>query len=182
MERQVSDDHCSHCEILWRNMLMLDPSNYIQNTQCRALMKEYLHCLQTAHKPDDKLPHHVGNGKPTGIFAGTLTMAPTDATNENEMCNSIIKIMTQKTCPVKRYAWYKEYTDKQLPHIHFIYETEAGGRIHAKVFKRYWKTWDEKIKQGNGHRGGYHKLVDSETAYTEYIEKDGLTHVNKWTT
>lgn len=162
--------------------MQLDTTNYVSNTEWKKLSKEYLWCLESGHNPELKKPHHIGNGKPSGIFAGTLTMAPTDPTNENEMCSAITKIMTQKTCPVKRYAWYKEYTEKMIPHIHFIYETDNGGRIHAKVFKRYWKTWDEKQKCGKGHRGGYHKLVESETAYTEYIEKDGLTHVDKWTT
>jgi len=126
--------------------------------------------------------HHKGNGAPSGIFAGTLTMSPDDKTNEEEMIASMKKIFAQKTCPIKRYVWYLEYTQNGLPHIHFIYETESRGRIHQKVFKRYWKSWDESQKIARGHRGGYHKHVDSEIAYLEYIEKDSGRHMNRWTT
>lgn len=128
-----------------------------------------------------KVKHHNGNGKPKGLFAGTLTMSPNDPENVETMICAIKKIFSQNTCPVKRYVWYVEYQDNGLPHIHFIYETESSGRIHSKVFKRYWKVWDESKRLGNGFRGGYHKVVDSETAYLEYIEKDGGRHENKWT-
>lgn len=122
----------------------------------------------------------TGNGKPKGIFAGTLNMAPTDSLNEEDMITAIKKVMAQKTVPVKRHAWYVEYTENGLPHIHFIYETESQGRIHAKIFRRYWKIWDETIKCGRGHRGGYHKAVEGETAYTEYINKDGGRGFSNW--
>lgn len=126
--------------------------------------------------------HHTGNGKPKGSFAGTLTMAPTWSTNEEEMVAAIQKIMRQKTTPVKRYAWYLEYTDKNVPHIHFIYETEKGGRITAQTFKRQWKWWDENTPCGTGHVGGYHRHVAKEDDYLEYIKKDKGRHENKWTT
>lgn len=112
----------------------------------------------------------VSNNKPKGLFAGTLTMRPDESTEE-EMIKAINKIFSQKTCPLKKYAWYLEYTQNGTPHIHFCYETETGGRIHQKVFKRYW-DWDESVKCGAGHRGGYHKACDSETAYLEYISKE----------
>lgn len=149
------------------------------------LYKSYLALLKThdmdTHEDKEITQHHIGNGKPNGIFAGTLTMSPKDALNENDMLHAINKIMIQKTVPVEKYAWYLEYTDANVPHIHFIYRTTSGGRIHQKIFKRYWKIWDESQQCGKGHRGGYHKVVESETAYTEYIEKDGGRHINKWT-
>lgn len=127
-------------------------------------------------------PSHKGNGKPQGIFAGTLTMSTSDTTNEEEMVAAMKKILNQKTVPVKRWAWYLEHTENGTPHIHFIYETDTGGRIHQKIFRRYWKVWDESTKCGRGHRGGYHKVVESETAYTEYIAKDGGRGQNNWST
>lgn len=127
-----------------------------------------------------KVKHHDGNGKPKGLFAGTLTMSKDDKFNEEDMIHAIKKIMAQETCPVEKYAWYLEYQDNGSPHIHFIYKTKAEGRIHAKVFKRYWKIWDESKKLGKGFRGGYHSKVDSETAYLEYIEKDGGRHQDNW--
>lgn len=123
---------------------------------------------------------HEGNGAPNGVFAGTLTKAPDWEETEEDMVVAIEKIMSQKTCPIDKYSWYVEYTDNGLPHIHFIYRTVSGGRIHAKVFKRYWKQWDEKRKLGKGHQGGYHRHVESETAYLEYIEKDSGRHGGNW--
>ena len=126
-----------------------------------------------SYTPAPKKKHHEGNGKPKGIFAGTLTMGTTTPENEETMVTAIKKIMSQQTCPVKKYKWYVEYTERGLPHVHFVYETEQGGRIHAKIFMRYWKLWDEKERHGKGFQGGYHKEVLSETAYEEYISKDG---------
>lgn len=122
-----------------------------------------------------KSKSHKGNGAPNGLFAGTLTMSPEWGKTEDDIVRAAEKIFAQKTCPVKRYAWYLELTENGTPHIHFIYETETGGRIHQKVFKRYWE-WDESIKVGKGHKGGYHKPVLSETAYTEYLSKEEGRH------
>lgn len=118
---------------------------------------------------------HKGNGAPKGLFAGTLTMSPEWGKTEEDMVSAIQKIFVQKTCPVQKYAWYLEETDNGTPHIHFIYETDTGGRIHQKVFKRYWE-WDESVKCGKGHKGGYHRPVQSEIAYQEYIAKDAGRH------
>lgn len=118
---------------------------------------------------------HKGNGAPKGLFAGTLTMSPEWGKTEEDIVSAMQKIFSQKTCPVKNYAWYLEATENGTPHIHFIYETESGGRIHQKVFKRYWE-WDESIKCGKGHKGGYHSSVKSEIAYQEYIAKDSGRH------
>lgn len=124
--------------------------------------------------------HHKGNGKPKGLWAGTLTMAPTDPYNEDDMVMAIRKLFKQETCPVEKYAWYLEYTGNDLPHIHFCYRTPNGNRIHAKVFKRVWKLWDENVKLGAGHKGGYHRLVSDEDAYLKYIAKDKGRHESNW--
>jgi len=124
---------------------------------------------------------HTGNGVHSGLWAGTLTMAPTDPYNEEDMIGAIKKIFAQQTVPVKKWAWYREYTKNGTPHIHFVYETETGGRIHKKVFQRYWKLWDEPRNQTGrgGFPGGYHSPAKSETAYVEYISKDGGRHGHK---
>lgn len=137
-----------------------------------------LRAARRAAMPKPK--HHTGNGAPKGTWAGTLTMAPTDPTNEAEMITAIQKIMSQRTCPVQKYAWYLEYTENAMPHIHFIYQTPGGGRIHQKVFKRLWPIWDEATNVGRGHRGGYHRIVHDTEAYLTYIKKDGGVHASSW--
>lgn len=157
--------------------------SYYGRSQFKAFSQmARLHDPDTHEEQVLKKYSHEGNGAPNGIFAGTLTKAPDWRETEEDMIRAMHKIMEQKTCPVEKYAWYVEHTDAGLPHIHFIYRTITGGRIHQKVFKRYWKQWDEKSKLGKGHRGGYHKHVESETAYKEYIEKDGGIHQDRWTT
>jgi len=83
---------------------------------------------------------------------------------------------------VKRYKWYIEKTKAGTPHCHFMYECDSGGRIEIKVIKRYWKIWAETrfTKPGSHFAGGYHCPVKSETAYSEYIEKDGGRGQSTW--
>lgn len=137
------------------------------------------------HTPIPKPGSHEGNGKPKGLFAFTLTFSPTDGKNVEDLKHAAEMILNQKTCPVKRYMWYLETKENgQHPHIHGIYETDTGGQIYTKVFKRYWSIWDPKTKLGAGFRGGYHKSVDFSIAYGEYLSKDGGEHRIKgdWTT
>lgn len=160
LNSNVRTGYCSHCE--W---IDLHPNTKL---------------ICETHDRRGK-PHHVGNGKPKGLFAGTLTMSPSWGTNEEEMVTAIKGIFKQKTVPVKRYVWYLEYTENDLPHIHFIYETKTGGRITQQVFKRKWKFWDESTECGSGHKGGYHRHVAREGEYLDYISKDNGRHENRWT-
>jgi len=172
---------CAHCDpwIIRENELARNCSITTNDFEklFRLIMNAYRKCPTHGSKDG-----RVGNGKPKGVFAGTLTKSTADEVSEDEMVKAIQKILTQQTCPVRKYAWYVEYTQNGTPHIHFIYETEGGGRIHQKVFKRYWKMWDESIKCGFGFRGGFHKPCASEIAYTEYIQKESTRFENKWDT
>lgn len=121
-----------------------------------------------------------GNGKPQGAFAFTLTMSPADNLTAADLVLAVRKIMSQKSMPVKRYAWaYEDKGDGKHPHIHGMYETETGQRIHTKFWKRAWKIWDETKPMGQGHRGGYHRPVLDEDSYKDYIGKDGGLSENK---
>lgn len=175
---------CPHChrfeELLWG----CDTNTLHGNREFVKLLKEQFNGHDSdTHETVPKAKHHTGNGKPKGIFAGTLTMSPTDPYNEKDMIVAVRKLMRQKTNSVKRYAWYLEYTDNGTPHIHFIYETESGGQIIEQTFKRSWPIWDSKIQCGRGHRGGYHKHCAEEEAYLKYIGKENNPHQeNKWST
>jgi len=125
---------------------------------------------------------HVGNGAPTGPFAFTLTKSPADDLTEEDMIKAVKKLMKQKSCPVTKYAWYLEYGDeatKQHPHIHGMYETVTRGRIESKHFKRAWPIWNPSQPMGAGHRGGYHRSVRAEEAYTDYIKDYGHNTVGE---
>lgn len=118
---------------------------------------------------------HSGNGAHLGAWAFTLTKSPTDPLSVGDMIKAVQKLMNQKSCPVKKYSWYLEYKNESLdhPHIHGMYETATGGKIESKHFKRYWKIWDPKKQLGAGFRGGYHRPVKVDEAYSQYIKKDG---------
>lgn len=123
-----------------------------------------------------------GNGKPQGAFAFTLTKSPTDELSVEDMVKAVRKLMSQKSMPVKRYAWaYEDKGDGKHPHIHGMYETETGARIHSKFFKRAWKIWDENKPMGQGFRGGYHRPIKDEESYKDYIGKDGGLSENNLT-
>jgi hypothetical protein len=120
-----------------------------------------------------------GNGAPKGAFAFTLTKSPKDPLTVGDMLTAVRKVMTQKSCPVARYAWYyedkgrDENGDAIHPHIHGMYETHTLGRIEAKHWKRAWSVWNENKGMGAGFQGGYHRPVKSDEAYESYIKKDG---------
>ena len=137
-------------------------------------------CDQDGHRIVVK-ESHKGNGVHNGLWAGTLTMSPNDGVNEEDMIGAMRKVFAQQTVPVIKWAYYREYTKNGLPHIHFCYETETGGRIHKKIFQRYWKLWDEPRNQKGrgGFPGGYHAPAKSETAYLEYISKDAGRNAHK---
>lgn len=180
-----NDEQCKCDSCYWfdtkGSLLIMDAVGTPQATS--VFEKEFSRWKSTCEtyaKNHPKPKHHVGNGTPKGIWAGTLTMAPSDPYNEEEMVSAIKKVFSQKTCPVEKYCWYVEFTEAGLPHVHFCYKTSHGGRIHAKVFKRCWPIWDEKTSVGRGHRGGYHKICCDEDAYLEYIKKDDGRHDTNW--
>jgi len=120
-----------------------------------------------------------GNGAHQGAWAFTLTKSPTDPFSVGDMLTAVRKVMSQKSCPVERYAWYYEDKGRDIngdaihPHIHGMYETTTQGRIEAKHWKRAWSIWNEKAPMGAGFRGGYHRPVKHGEAYEDYIKKDG---------
>lgn len=123
---------------------------------------------------------HEGNGTYKGPFAFTLTKSPKDSQTVADMIGAMKKLFRQnKSVKVKQFAWNLEYgsTDEAglpaHPHIHGMYETESGGRIEQKHFKRAWKLWNEDDKKGLGFRGGYHRPVRVQEKYSDYIAKDG---------
>lgn len=112
------------------------------------------------------------NGAHCGQWAFTLTKSPNDGLTEQDLLKAVKKLMAQQSCPIKKYAWYLEHKDGTHHHIHGVYETESGGRIEAKHWKRAWPIWNEKQRLGDGFRGGYHKPVMDNNEYLKYISKD----------
>lgn len=114
---------------------------------------------------------------PETEYAFTLTMPP-DYTPKKPIEEVARLILTNGLTskpyerPIK-WAYVKEHTEAGTPHIHGVYKTSSGRRIEQKYFKRYWDLWDEKIKLGHGHKGGYHQKARNNECYAAYMEKEG---------
>lgn len=175
-----NDSYCDECKRI-NNMMLSFTGDFRKQKEFDYWFDLYKRHDPKTHITAEPNTAHKGNGAHNGLFVGTLTMSPTDGYNEEDMVGAMRKIFTQQTVPVKRWAWYREYTKNGLPHIHFCYETETGGRIHKKIFQRYWKIWDEPRNQTGrgGFPGGYHSPAKSEIAYLEYMSKDGGRCANK---
>lgn len=173
--------HCPHgleCHAKMLDIAGRGYDSYHANVRYMDIMDRMCeHGVACHGMPDNKVkPTHNGNGAYQGAFAFTLTKSPDDKLSEDDMIKAVTKIMNQQSIPVKKFAWYLEYGDEEQkahPHIHGMYETETGGRIESKHFKRAWKIWDPKYKMGAGFRGGYHRPVRDNECYDDYIKKDG---------
>lgn len=169
--------HCiSHCDIadlIQDKLRALSLDGKLTPDKVISVYKKYdAHFIAFHGVP--AINTHTGNGLYQGAFAFTLTKSPDDDLTEDDMIKAVEKVLNQKSCPVKKFAWYLEYGDleeKRHPHIHGMYETESSGRIEAKHWKRAWRIWDEKTRMGNGFRGGYHRPVRDDEAYDDYIRK-----------
>jgi len=185
-ERRCSESECldsdgfciSHCEVgiaCHREMrLLADIGRLTPEAIFKIWDSQQQHWHEEHGAPAPK-KSHTGNGCYQGQFAFTLTKSPSDDMTEEDMIKAVRKVMSQKSCPVKKYAWYLEYGDdekKEHPHIHGMYETESLGRIETKQWKRAWPIWDPKHKLGKGFRGGYHRPVRDAESYSDYIKKD----------
>jgi len=165
------------CE-LCKNFIETGFTDGISRRNCPQQALEDFEFFLRHSKTHDKKPHQ-GNGAPSGAFAFTLTKSPNDPLSVGDMLTAVRKVMAQKSCPVIKYAWYYEEKgrdengDAIHPHIHGMYETESGGKIEKKHWKRAWSIWEPDKAQGAGFRGGYHRPVRADEAYANYIKKDG---------
>jgi len=117
---------------------------------------------------------------PDTAYAFTLTMPP--SYKPNKPLEQVAKLICTNGLTNKpyekptRWAFVLEHTEAGIPHIHGMYKTPSGRRISAKYFKRYHDLWDEKVKLGDGHKGGYHKQARHNESYAAYMEKEGCVH------
>lgn len=89
-------------------------------------------------------------------YAFTFTTNLSKEQIEADMMDACYRLYKQTTIPVRQGEAYLEYTEAGRPHIHGWYETEDGGRIFSKQFKRVWPTWGETRGQTK-FAGGYHE-------------------------
>jgi len=111
-------------------------------------------------------------------YAFTLTAPPDMNLTSQQFTAAAEKILkhgiSSKYEHPSKAAYVLEYTEKGTPHIHGVYRMESGRRITQKYFKRYWLLWDESVKLGHGHKGGYHQKARHTESYEAYMEKEGI--------
>lgn len=89
-------------------------------------------------------------------FTFTTNLMPNQI--QADMVEACYRLYKQQTVPVAEGEAYLEYTEAGRPHIHGWYETEDGGRIFSKIFKRCWPTWGETAGKTQ-FTGGYHEQM-----------------------
>lgn len=123
-------------------------------------------------EPKDITQHlyeHIGKSKHQFAFTFTTNL-DTKLEIQKEMCESAYRLFSQKSNSVNFGEVYLEYTEAERPHLHGWYQTDDGGRIFAKTFKRCWRYWGEKERKTQ-FPGGYHELMKS-NRYKEYSSSE----------
>jgi len=161
-EREANTKHpeCPDCYLEWNPVL----GEYL-NRYCEV------HTEAVCATPDRR------KADPETEYAFTLTMPTTYKSKKpiEEVARLILTngLTSKPYSKAIKWAYVLEHTEAGTPHIHGVYKTESGRRIEQKYFKRYWDLWDEKVKLGNGHKGGYHAKARHSQSYAAYMEKEG---------
>ena len=143
------------------------------------IISSYCNVYCTEHEPKMEKPASKCKSVPGTAYAFTLT-SPPDYVNPKPIEEAVALIMEHGRTSKPEYdkpvqwAYVLEHTEAGTPHIHGVYQTACGKRLETRYFSRYWKIWDEKIKLGHGHKGGYHLKARHTESYDAYIQKEGV--------
>lgn len=161
-------DLSGNCEVCKR-FLEIDYTNIPLESKCKLMT-------------DDVIKHHEHmksvHDKKRKTFAFTFTTnSDSQLEIQKEMCFAAYKLYLQRTTPVLQGEVYLEYTEAGRPHLHGWYETEDGGRIFAKTFRRCWPHWAEKDRQKH-FAGGYHEEMKT-NRYKDYASSEERKVISK---
>lgn len=140
--RKWNEDDMAECERA--KLAGMNWTAHIGNVVLPRMREYHEHCQRYHDKRKSKQ------------YAFTFTTNKSKEEIEREMIRSCYKLFRQTTVPIREGGAYLEYTEEGRPHIHGWYETEDGGRVFAKVFRRCWPAWSEKDRQTR-FAGGYHE-------------------------
>lgn len=132
--------------------------------------------LQFWLREDARRRSHAGHV--LGAREFTLTYSPQwcdDVTARKLMIRAVERIMRYYKNEMCELEVVGEITKSGQSHIHGYYLLDGGLKITDKNFKRAYKFWNPKKKLGNGHEGGHHAVVKTESDFKGYIDKDRLT-------
>lgn len=149
------------------------PSGWQSHPNCET-------CSLYARLLMSRAPVHANTADNTTEYAFTLTMPP--KYEPKKPIDEVARLICTNGLTNKPYekpekwAYVIEHTEAGTAHIHGMYKTASGRRIATKYFNRYWPLWDEKVKLGNGHQGGYHSKARHNESYSAYMTKEGCVH------
>lgn len=170
------DVNCSVCSNIDKDVVFLPEGDKIT---CGCIVDDVHKCNIISLCESHSVKADSRKANPGTEYAFTLTMPP-EYISKKPIEESARLLMENGLTSGKPYekaskwAIVLEHTEKGTPHIHGVYQTPSGRRIEQKYFKRYWDLWDEKIKMGHGHKGGYHQKARHSDSYAAYIEKEGV--------
>jgi len=126
---------------------------------------------------DRDLKKTHGNKADTSTsYAATLTMPPDYVLKKPliEVAKMIMEhgLTNKPYQKASKWVIVLEHADTNQ-HVHIWYKTDSGRRIATKYFKRYHPLWDENVKLGSGHKGGYHQKTRHDQSYEGYLAKEG---------
>lgn len=111
------------------------------------------------------------------VWAFSLTTPDRDAAPD--LWEATVKLFEQRSVPIAVGEAHLEYGASGLPHVHGWYETDHGGRVFAKVFKRCWPLWGEDKRHHTAFRGGFHEKAKDPAAYRLYASAEQRLIVRK---
>jgi len=141
---------------------------------------QYMYMWRQLYEKKCAVKTHGNKADETVEYAFTLTMPPTY--QPKKPIEEVARLICTNGLTNKPYekpekwAYVIEHTEAGTAHIHGMYKTPSGRRIATKYFNRYWPLWDEKVKLGNGHQGGYHSKARHNESYSAYMTKEGCVH------
>lgn len=160
---------CSFCASYLPELERINRSDWIPASKTKAQYE-----LTKIHLAHFKREH----SRVAKTYAFTFTTnLDTKLEVQKEMCEAAFRLFNQKTVPVSEGEVYLEYTEEGRPHLHGWYQTESGGRIFAKIFKRCWAPWGEKGRLTK-FPGGFHEEMRN-NRYIGYAQSEGRLVVKK---
>jgi len=186
VQYNVHRDHplclCSNCYTKFSTLHLKEPNTkYPDCSDCslewNPILMEYCNEYCSVHQEQVVPTPNRRKADPDTEYAFTLTQPPTY--KAKKPITEVARLIMQNGLTSKPYekavqwAYVEEHTESGTPHIHGVYKTASGRRIEQKYFKRYWDLWDEKVKLGAGHKGGYHAKARHNECYSAYMEKEG---------
>lgn len=121
------------------------------------------------------LRRRVHAGHELGAREFTLTYSKRwydDETARTLMVQAVRRLVKYYMTQIVEFVAVGETGKNGASHIHGYYLLQRGKKITDKNFQRAYAKWNPKKKLGSGHEGGHHAIVQNESDFLGYIDKE----------